>query len=71
VDRSFDFLVLGIFLVYYMGNPILLPINLPTLASLGIIYALGLSIYAISYYLNKSKGLELDLVFKEIPARVS
>ncbi|QGR19601.1 APC family permease [Stygiolobus azoricus] len=62
---TFSFLVYSLYITW--GNPILLPINLPTLASLGIIYALGVSIYVISYYLNKTKGIELDLVFKEIP----
>jgi hypothetical protein len=49
------------------GNPILLPINIETLASLGIIYAVGGVIYAIATQLNKKKGIEVSLLFQEIP----
>lgn len=49
------------------GNPILLPINIQTLASLGIIYAVGGIIYAIATQLNKKKGIEVSLLFQEIP----
>ncbi|BCU71625.1 APC family permease [Stygiolobus caldivivus] len=62
---TFAFLIYALYITW--GNPILLPINLPTLASLAIIYGLGSALYIYSYYANRSKGLELDLVFKEIP----
>ncbi|MCI2415171.1 MAG: APC family permease [Candidatus Aramenus sp.] len=59
------------FLMYALAvtfnNPVLLPINVPTLASLGVIYGGGALIYSISKRLNASKGIDIGLVFKEIP----
>jgi amino acid transporter len=59
------------FLIYILaitwGNPVLLPINLPTLASLAVIYASGIAIYTIAYIYNKRKGIDLSILFKEIP----
>jgi len=64
------FLVFG-FLVYSIhlnwGNPVLLPINFPTLLSLGLIYGSGVIIYLTSYFINARNGIQMDLVFKEIP----
>ncbi|BCU69353.1 APC family permease [Stygiolobus caldivivus] len=59
------------FLVYILsitwGNPILLPVNFPTLLSLAIIYASGAMIYFASYIYNKSRGIDLSILFEEIP----
>ena len=33
----------------------------------GTIYLLGLAVYTVSYFWNKSRGLPLSLVFKEVP----
>lgn len=64
------FLVFG-FLIYALyvtwGNPVLLPINLPTLLSLAIIYASGIVIYTLSYIINTKKGIQMKLLFEEIP----
>lgn len=50
-----------------LGNSVILPINEPTLASLAIIYGSGISIYFIAKELNKRRGIDLELLFKEIP----
>jgi amino acid transporter len=54
-------------IAYTWGNPVLLPINLETLVSLLVIYGAGLVIYATARALAKRKGIEIDLLFKEIP----
>lgn len=62
---SFAFLVYALFITW--NNAVLLPINIPTIGSLVIIYGLGAAIYYISKELNKRKGIDISLVFKEIP----
>jgi amino acid transporter len=62
---TFAFLVYTLYITW--GNPVLLPINLPTLLSLGLIYGIGAAIYIIAYFINKNSGIDIDLVFKEIP----
>ncbi|WP_157861865.1 hypothetical protein [Saccharolobus solfataricus] len=47
--------------------PVLLPINFPTILSLVIIYTSGIMIYAISYIINKKRGIHMNLIFEEIP----
>ncbi|QKR00218.1 APC family permease [Metallosphaera tengchongensis] len=54
-------------LVYTWNNPVLLPINAETIASLIIIYGLGLGIYLISNWRAKKKGLDINVLFQEIP----
>ncbi|WP_338604511.1 APC family permease [Sulfolobus tengchongensis] len=61
----FGFLLYALYITW--GNPVLLPINFPTILSLGIIYASGIIIYVISYIFNTRKGIQIDLIFKEIP----
>ncbi|BFH72228.1 APC family permease [Sulfurisphaera javensis] len=61
----FAFLV-GV-LVFTWNNPVLLPVNLPTLLSLGIIYASGIAIYLVAYYYNRNNGIDLNMIFNEIP----
>jgi len=61
----FGFLLYALFITW--GNPVLLPINLPTLLSLGIIYASGIIIYHIAYFINSRKGIQMKLLFNEIP----
>ena len=58
--------LLGVLAVTW-GNPVLLPVNFVTLLSLGIIYASGIAIYVIAYYINKQRGIDLNLIFSEIP----
>mgnify|MGYP001772550355 CR=1 FL=1 len=58
--------LLGV-LAFTWGNPVLLPINFVTLLSLGIIYASGIAIYVIAYYMNKQRGIDLNMLFNEIP----
>ncbi|AWR96707.1 amino acid permease [Acidianus sulfidivorans JP7] len=54
-------------LAYTWGNPVLLPINSATLGSLVIIYAIGAGIFAAAKYANKRKGIDISLLFQEIP----
>jgi hypothetical protein len=35
--------------------------------AVAVIFLIGAPIYAISYYYHKRKGLNISLVFKEIP----
>ncbi len=62
---TFAFLVYATYITW--GNPVLLPINIPTLASLAIIYGAGILIYYIAKTLNRNKGIDLDLIFNQIP----
>ncbi len=62
---TFGFLIYALAITW--GNPILLPINLPTIASLALIYGVGALVYAGSYFATKKKGIEPQLIFKEIP----
>ncbi|BBG25065.1 hypothetical protein IC006_2400 [Sulfuracidifex tepidarius] len=62
---TFGFLVYALAITW--GNPVLLPINFPTIASLAAIYGLGVLIYVGSYVSTKKKGIEPQLIFKEIP----
>ncbi|AWR96834.2 amino acid permease [Acidianus sulfidivorans JP7] len=61
----FAFLIYALYITW--GNPVLLPINLPTILSLILIYGSGFAIYYVSYIMNKRKGIPMELVFKEIP----
>ncbi|BFH74026.1 APC family permease [Sulfurisphaera javensis] len=61
----FGFLLYALFITW--GNPVLLPINLPTILSLLVIYGSGIGIYLVSYLTNKKKGIILDLIFTDIP----
>ncbi|MCH1771150.1 MULTISPECIES: APC family permease [Metallosphaera] len=54
-------------LAYTWNNPVLLPINLETILSLVIIYGLGIAIYMISSLRAKKKGLDINILFQEIP----
>ncbi|ARM75183.1 APC family permease [Acidianus manzaensis] len=54
-------------LAYTWGNPVLLPINFATIGSLIVIYAVGGIIFLASKYNNKKKGIDLTLLFQEIP----
>jgi len=58
--------LLGV-LVFTWNNPVILPINFATLLSLGIIYTSGIAIYAIAYYINRERGIDLNMIFSEIP----
>jgi amino acid transporter len=62
---TFAFLIYALYITW--GNPVLLPINIPTIASLTAIYTTGLVIYYVATKLNKDKGIDLGLIFKEIP----
>lgn len=61
----FAFLVF--LLAYTWGNPVVLPINVETLGSLAIIYAVGGIIFYVSKIVNQRKGIEISLLFQEIP----
>lgn len=62
---TFAFLVYALYITW--GNPVLLPINLATLTSLAIIYGSGVAIYAVAHIVNSRSGINLGLLFKEIP----
>ncbi len=62
---TFGFLMYALAITW--GNPVLLPINSPTLISLALIYGVGAAIYITSYIMTKKKGIEPQLIFKEIP----
>jgi len=62
---TFGFLMYALAITW--GNPVLLPINSPTLISLALIYGVGAAIYITSYVMTKKKGIEPQLIFKEIP----
>ncbi len=62
---TFAFLIYALYITW--GNPVILPINLPTLSSLAIIYGAGVGIYAIAKWLNKRNGIDLGMIFQEIP----
>ncbi|MCY0859339.1 MAG: APC family permease [Sulfolobaceae archaeon] len=65
-SATFAFLLWS--LIYTWGNPVLLPINLPTILSLVIIYGVGLGIYIIAREVRKRRlGIDINLVFREIP----
>ncbi|QXJ31223.1 APC family permease [Saccharolobus shibatae] len=61
----FGFLLYALYQTW--GNPVLLPINFPTILSLVIIYASGIMIYVASYIINKQRGIQMNLIFEEIP----
>lgn len=62
---TFGFLVYITYITW--GNPVLLPINLPTILSLVFMYGSGFAIYYIAKLINLRKGIDVGLVFKEIP----
>ncbi|BFI76630.1 APC family permease [Sulfurisphaera ohwakuensis] len=49
------------------NNPVLLPVNFVTILSLGIIYGAGVLIYVTGYLLNRRNGIDLNLLFNEVP----
>jgi amino acid transporter len=61
--------VVGVFVAVAAASPAYTgaPVNPNYLAGLVSVFAGGLVIYAISYYYNKGKGIDLMLRFKEIP----
>ncbi|NON62641.1 APC family permease [Acidianus sp. RZ1] len=61
----FGFLVYSLLITW--NNPVLLPVNLLTFVSLIAMYGSGIGIYFLAKYMNSRKGIEMNLVFKEIP----
>ncbi|AOL16757.1 amino acid transporter [Sulfolobus sp. A20] len=61
----FGFLLYALTMTW--GNPVLLPINVPTLVSLGVIYVSGIIIFLTSYFINSRRGIQMKLLFSEIP----
>lgn len=61
------FAFLTFILVHTWGNQVLLPINAETLGSLIIIYLAGGLIFLVSKIVNKRKGIDISLLFQEIP----
>jgi amino acid transporter len=61
---SLVYLVYSTYLAYESGS---LPIDNYSITMYGTIYILGAIVLAIGYLRNRSRGLPLDLVFKEIP----
>lgn len=61
---SLVYLVYSTYLSFQVGS---IPIDNVAVSFYGIVLVLGIVIYAISYFVNKRKGIPLDLVFKEIP----
>ena len=49
------------------GNPVMLPVNVPTIVSLVVMYGLGIVIYLVARWNNARKGINLDALFQEIP----
>ncbi|MEL9969753.1 MAG: APC family permease [Metallosphaera sp.] len=64
---SLVFAFIVFLLAYTWNNPVVLPINIDTIVSLVLIYGMGLAIYAISSMLSKKKGLDMNVIFQEIP----
>jgi len=62
---TFIFLVFATVITW--GNPIILPVNLPTILSVVLMYASGFAIYYGAKIWNQRKGIKIDLAFKEIP----
>lgn len=62
---TFIFLVFATVITW--GNPIILPVNLPTILSVVLMYASGFAIYYGAKIWNQRKGVKIDLAFKEIP----
>ncbi|BFH74024.1 APC family permease [Sulfurisphaera javensis] len=62
---TFAFLVYATYITW--GNPIILPVNLPTILSVILMYASGFAIYYIAKFYNSRRGIMIDLAFKEIP----
>lgn len=58
------YLVYSTILSYQSGS---LPIDEFSMSMFGIIYGLGVLVYVVAYLRNRSRGLPLGLVFKEIP----
>lgn len=61
----FAFLIWALAITW--GNPVLLPVNTPTIVSLVVMYALGVVIYVAAKLNNARKGIDLDALFQEIP----
>jgi amino acid transporter len=61
--------LVGVFVAVAAASPAYTntPVNPDYIAGLASVFAGGLVIYAISYYYNKGKGVDLMLRFKEIP----
>ena len=62
---AFAFLVWA--LIETWGNPILLPTNPLTYESLAVMYGLGIVMYLAARWYNNRKGINLDMIFQEIP----
>jgi len=45
----------------------MLPVNVPTIVSLVVMYGLGIVIYLVARWNNARKGINLDALFQEIP----
>jgi amino acid transporter len=58
------YLVYSTYLAYVSGS---LPIDSFSITMYGTIYVLGAIVLVVGYLRNRSRGLPLDLVFKEIP----
>jgi hypothetical protein len=61
--------VIGVFVAVAAASPAYTgaPVNPYYIAGLASVFVGGLVIYAISYYYNKGRGVDLMLRFKEIP----
>lgn len=62
-------IIVGVFVAYTAASPVFTgaPVNPYYLLGLAMVFIVGLIIYAISYYINKSKGFDLALRFAEVP----
>ncbi len=60
-------IAMGITFYYAATNAAIGPFTSSAQGLLGVVFGSGLVIYIISYYYHKSKGINLDLVLKEIP----
>ncbi|MDA4130815.1 MAG: APC family permease [Thaumarchaeota archaeon] len=62
-------IIVAVFVAYTAASPVFTgaPVNPVYLAGLALVFIVGLVIYAIAYYYNKSKGFNLALRFAEVP----
>ena len=62
-------IIVGVFVAYTAASPVFTgaPVDPVYLLGLAAVFVVGLIIYAIAYYYNKSKGFNLSLRFAEVP----
>jgi amino acid transporter len=62
-----SFVFIGLIQYFLLSNPLYGANTPPVLMTIVIIFVIGGIIYAVSYFYNKKQGLDISMIFRDIP----